>query len=393
MLVDFQAGNTTVLGFKFFSLLIAIILSIIAIFAYYCNKEKTKPSCEDNGPPTEHITNKANEELEETIALYKQLATNSKFNNMANNFIELIDDKIFVDSVSNLNFSKQYLRETPLGSIFLDKLHLPEDNYIPFFITYDTSAFSTFNELLYTESKINSEKIQLISYLLLQQNAINKYSTLWKEKYHTGKTDTESINEYICRCFETHIIDTSDYYGCALLSYYILELKNDIYSIFSNEILNIQLTINELKEKRQNELLRKQILSEAIKENMVENTTKITIDDIDIMPGSEFEFFICDLYKQMGYTAYVTKTSGDQGLDIIAEKNNKRIGIQAKCYANTVGNSAIQEAVAGKNYYSCDRVMVITNNFFTKSAITLAEANNVVLWNRNILKEKIKELF
>ena len=55
--------------------------------------------------------------------------------------------------------------------------------------------------------------------------------------------------------------------------------------------------------------------------------------------------------------------------------------------------TAIQEAFAGKNYYNCDKVMVITNNYFTSSAIELAKINNVVLWDRNILKEKINELF
>jgi len=108
--------------------------------------------------------------------------------------------------------------------------------------------------------------------------------------------------------------------------------------------------------------------------------------------GSEFEHFICELYKKMGYSAEVTKQSGDQGLDVIAERNGRKIGIQAKCYSGTVGNFAVQEAVAGKSYYNCDKVVVITNNFFTTSAIELAKSNNVILWNRDILKEKINEL-
>ena len=56
-----------------------------------------------------------------------------------------------------------------------------------------------------------------------------------------------------------------------------------------------------------------------------------------------------------------------------------------------VGNSAVQEAVAGKRYYNCDKIIVITNNYFTTSAITLAKVNNVILWDREILKDKINE--
>ena len=117
-----------------------------------------------------------------------------------------------------------------------------------------------------------------------------------------------------------------------------------------------------------------------------------TIDDIDLMDGVEFEKLIAKLFRKMGYDAEVTKTSGDQGIDVLATKNGFKYGIQAKCYSSQVGNSAIQEAVAGKAYYSLNKVIVVTNNFFTKSAIKLAEANNVILWDRNILKEKLMYL-
>lgn len=94
----------------------------------------------------------------------------------------------------------------------------------------------------------------------------------------------------------------------------------------------------------------------------------------------------------MGYSSQVTKQSGDQGIDVIAIKNNTRIGMQAKCYSNTVGNAAIQEAVAGKSFYNYDKTVVVTKNYFTTAAIELAQVNNGILWNRDLLKEKIKEL-
>ena len=95
----------------------------------------------------------------------------------------------------------------------------------------------------------------------------------------------------------------------------------------------------------------------------------------------------------MGYITNTTSKSGDQGIDIIAKKNGRTVGIQAKCYSNKVGNSAIQEAVAGKNIYNCDTVMVITNNYFTKSAVELARANEVILWDRDTLSKKIDNYF
>ena len=93
----------------------------------------------------------------------------------------------------------------------------------------------------------------------------------------------------------------------------------------------------------------------------------------------------------MGYATKRTKSSGDQGIDVVAQKNNTIIGIQTKCYGGSVGNTAVQEAVAGKNYYGCNKIIVVTNNYFTSAAIELAKVNNVVLWDRTILKDKINE--
>ena len=67
--------------------------------------------------------------------------------------------------------------------------------------------------------------------------------------------------------------------------------------------------------------------------------------------------------------------------------------IPTKCYAGSVSNSAVQEVVAGMKYYSCQRGVVVTNCTFTKASIELARSNSIQLWDRNILEEKISEIF
>ncbi|OIJ13882.1 hypothetical protein BKP35_08520 [Anaerobacillus arseniciselenatis] len=111
------------------------------------------------------------------------------------------------------------------------------------------------------------------------------------------------------------------------------------------------------------------------------------------MSGTEFEEFIYDLFKKMGYSVNLTPSSGDQGIDIVAVKNGLRIGIQTKCYSNSVSNKAIQEVVAGVKHYQLSKAIVITNNFFTKSAIALAQSNDVVLWDRSMLEVKINDFY
>ena len=110
---------------------------------------------------------------------------------------------------------------------------------------------------------------------------------------------------------------------------------------------------------------------------------------VDRMNGDEFENFVKEIYEILGYTVTKTKRSGDQGIDLIVKKLFKKTGIQLKRYSSAVGNSAVQEAVAGKKYYKLDKVCVLTNQTFTKSAVALAKSNGVTLLDRNDLKNLI----
>ncbi len=116
---------------------------------------------------------------------------------------------------------------------------------------------------------------------------------------------------------------------------------------------------------------------------------RYNICSIDEMTGFEFEEFIGYLFEKIGYKVVVTKKPNDQGIDIIVKDDFTKIGIQAKCYNSVVGNKAIQEEVAGKAYYKCDKVLVITNSSFTQSAIELAKCNHIGLISRNELSEMI----
>lgn len=169
---------------------------------------------------------------------------------------------------------------------------------------------------------------------------------------------------------------------CKLFSLGLLEEYNTIVDAYEMVIDEI-----ETAEKNRNNNLIKDMLRGKISIDR----KKYTIDEVDLMDGYMFEDFICKLFNKMGYSAEVTKKTNDQGIDVIGKKNGRKIGIQAKCYSGKVGNSAIQEAVAGKSFYNCDSVMVITNNYFTESAKALARANEVILWDRNMLAKKIDE--
>lgn len=110
------------------------------------------------------------------------------------------------------------------------------------------------------------------------------------------------------------------------------------------------------------------------------------ICNIDTMEGHEFEHFCADLLQRNGFTdVEVTKASGDFGIDILARKDGVSYAIQCKCYSDTVGNHAVQEALSGAQYYHCMVAVVMTNNYFTPAAIETAQKTNVLLWDRDTI--------
>lgn len=118
--------------------------------------------------------------------------------------------------------------------------------------------------------------------------------------------------------------------------------------------------------------------------------TDFELSRIDSMDGPMFEQWCADLLKKCGYeNVSVSGKSGDQGVDIIAEKDDIRYAIQCKCYSSPLGNTPVQEVYAGKTKHNCFIAAVMTNNYFTKGAKELASATNVLLWDRDKLKKML----
>ena len=119
---------------------------------------------------------------------------------------------------------------------------------------------------------------------------------------------------------------------------------------------------------------------------------RYAIQDIDKMDGHEFEYFCAELLKNTGFVnVNVTPGSGDQGIDVIAYKDGIKFGIQCKCYASDIGNKAVQEAFSGKEFYKCHIGVVLSNRYFTSSAMELAARNRILLWDRSYLIDLLKK--
>lgn len=124
--------------------------------------------------------------------------------------------------------------------------------------------------------------------------------------------------------------------------------------------------------------------------NTLGNRNTHNLDELS-KKGDEFEHLVVRLYDSMGYTSKRIGGTGDQGADVIAIQNGESLVIQAKCYTNTVGNAAVQQASAAQQFYSGTRAIVITTNAFTREAIELAKATSVELIDGERLKRMLAE--
>jgi len=155
-----------------------------------------------------------------------------------------------------------------------------------------------------------------------------------------------------------------------------------IYFIIMIKLLNFILIISPLF------IVINYFMFKKIKKYLVmlkKTSKKITIDKIDKMTGREFEIYLEKLFCDLGYKTILHKGVADYGVDLIIQKNNCKIAVQAKRYSNKVNLKAVQEVHSGKNFYACHKSMVITNSYFQNSAIELAKSINCILVNRNDL--------
>ncbi|MEH3116943.1 MAG: restriction endonuclease [Methylorubrum populi] len=101
--------------------------------------------------------------------------------------------------------------------------------------------------------------------------------------------------------------------------------------------------------------------------------------------GVAYERYCAELLGEGGWDARPTGASGDQGCDVIAERDGVRLVVQCKRYGRPVGNAAVQEAAAAALHWTGDMAAVVSNAGFTPAARKLAGTTGVLLLHHDDL--------
>ena len=119
-------------------------------------------------------------------------------------------------------------------------------------------------------------------------------------------------------------------------------------------------------------------------------TQNLRLQDVDSMDGISFEHYVAQILIEQGYINVSLTEQYDYGVDVIAEKDGIRWGVQVKRYSGLVKAEAVRQVVTGLRLYNCDRAMVITNSTFSAVAKRLADGNDCVLIDRTGLNALVR---
>lgn len=103
-----------------------------------------------------------------------------------------------------------------------------------------------------------------------------------------------------------------------------------------------------------------------------ENGSAFVSKPTSVMVGQKLEADIVNLYRMLGYAVLDTTNTGDFEIDVIAQSNIEKIGIQCKNYADRVRVEAVMQAHSGGHYYGCTRFVVYGVDGFTQAALDMA---------------------
>lgn len=111
-------------------------------------------------------------------------------------------------------------------------------------------------------------------------------------------------------------------------------------------------------------------------------------DKVDRMNGRQFETWLAEQFRKIGYKVGITPYIADRGADLILTTKNTRIAVQAKKLTSRrskVAPRAIGEALRGRENYDCNAAWVVTNQGYTKQAREEGKKCNVRLLGRHDL--------
>lgn len=120
--------------------------------------------------------------------------------------------------------------------------------------------------------------------------------------------------------------------------------------------------------------------------------TKDTLQKIQQLTPNQFEDFIADLFRRLGYSTETVGGSGDGGVDVIAVKDGVKSYIQCKKFiSQQVSVGAMRDFYGAiTDRLSDGKAFFVTTNIFTLDAEKFAEGKPIELIDGKKLMEYVR---
>lgn len=116
------------------------------------------------------------------------------------------------------------------------------------------------------------------------------------------------------------------------------------------------------------------------------------LEEIQKLDPIHFEKIISTLFKKMGYEVLLTKTSRDEGIDLIITKNGRKSVVQCKRYTGNVGQPIVRDLYGSMIHNRAENAYLITTGLFSLPAQTWASGKPIYLVDGKMLIEWIEEI-
>lgn len=282
-------------------------------------------------------------------------------------FINNIVNKIKEDSEFYNIIKKMYYE--------IDDIYMISEKTYDLYKEYYQQEYGSLNNISYYE---------LIRYLI----------TKIKFKYNSFNENISNINEYLDDLYKKYISEKNTDVLYLYLINNLFKLDVDELSINLDALKNI--AIIEEKHNKSEELRLKQIKKERYISGDFSEERKVIEEKYNlnnITTGSQFELYLENVFKDLGYKVRHTGKAGDQGADLVLKYGDKIYVVQAKYYSSKLDNTPVQEIVGAIKYYNANQGVVVTNSSFTNGAEQLAKANNIILIDGTELKQLVDLVF
>jgi hypothetical protein len=100
------------------------------------------------------------------------------------------------------------------------------------------------------------------------------------------------------------------------------------------------------------------------------------------MTPEEYEHLVAEVLRSEGWVAHVTPYVRDYGLDVIAERDGRRLGVQAKMYGGANRSISIETVMltyAAAAYADCGEAMIVTDGHVLDDARQVADKLRVAI--------------